>query len=179
LEEVKNPRKNPFSMLSFTISGKNRNDMPYWNMLVDVLGAYEIERILKLPEVVKRVKRALKANQAYRKALLAHTEERAGVTLTDFRQYRRPPSGSRFLVYALYPRCRYNVKVRHDRNDQTRIVISIGGNIFFEERLPINVGAIAAAYGGGGHHGAGAFSVPQDEYTEAIVDVLEKLNGTE
>jgi hypothetical protein len=175
-DEVKYPRRNPHSLLSLTISGKNRNDAPYWNMLVDELAKREVEQVLKFSEVSRRVKRAIKANQNYRRALRQYTEMRGAVSLTDFRERRRPPSGSRFLVYSLYPDGIYNLKVRYDHNDPERVVFSIGSNIFRPGEAGVHIGSLASEYGGGGHAGAGAFSVAEEEADQTLVKVLEQLN---
>jgi 23S rRNA-/tRNA-specific pseudouridylate synthase len=176
LDEVLEPEKNPYVALSTTISSHKAEDEPYWNKLVKLLKTRTIEKVLEDPEVKERIKRALEADQVYRRYLENHTTSNRHVTITDFRSLKKTPSGNRFLVFSLFPDSVVNAKIRYESSMKDKVVISIGHSIF-NRGCHVSAGEICAHFGGGGHRGAGSCSVSTDQADRAIraiVDILLK-----
>jgi hypothetical protein len=63
---------------------------------------------------------------------------------------------NKFIIYDLYPQCRYSVSVSHTR---TRAKVSVGTNPWSSRPRTHNIAAICSRYGGGGHPAVGAVSL--------------------
>jgi hypothetical protein len=175
-DEVLYPEKYPHTAISTTISSHNRADEPYWNRLVDLLKTYEIEDVLEDPQVKIRINKIIETNKTYHELLKEHTAVYDHVTVTDFRVLDKNPEGNRFRVFSLFPETTVNVRVRVDNNDREKVRISIGHSIF-NRKCRVNAGLLCSRFGGGGHRGAGAFTVPKDRVDNTmniILDILAK-----
>jgi hypothetical protein len=172
-EEVLSPERHPFLLLSMTISGR-RTDAAYWDRLVTLLGRHPAEAPNDDPQVAVRCRQVVEDNAAYRRFLLDHTELRGHVAVTDLRPYENVPEGNRFLCYALFPQCIVQVRIRRDPVDPHRVSLSVGHSIF-NRGCRVNVGLMLAAFGGGGHRGAGGCSLEAaeaDVHLERIMAIL-------
>jgi oligoribonuclease NrnB/cAMP/cGMP phosphodiesterase (DHH superfamily) len=175
-DEVLYPEKYPYTAISTTISSHNRADEPYWNRLVDLLKTCEIEEVLEDPQVKIRINKIVEANNTYHGLLKEHTTVYDHVTVTDFRVLGKNPEGNRFRVFSLFPGTVVNVRVRVDNNDRENVRISIGHSIF-NRKCRVNAGLLCSRFGGGGHRGAGACTVPKDRVDKTmkiILDILAK-----
>lgn len=173
-DEVLRPELYPYVLVSMTISGHDPEDEAYWNRLVDMLRSKPIHEIVRDPEVRERCGRVIEENREIKKLLLAHTSVEGHVSTTDFRGFERPPKGNRFLVYSLFPQAVVSIKVRNDTENPNRVIISVGHSIF-NRRCNINIGKMLAEFGGGGHRGAGACTVPAEKADETLVRIQSIL----
>ena len=175
-EEVQQPERHPYILLSMTISGRDRKDKPYWNLLVAELGRKSIDAVMALPEVADRCGRVVAENLSYRDFLLAHTKLYGHVAVTDMRAAPDVPDGNRFLSYSLFPECSVHVKARRDGRNPQRVSISVGHSIF-NRTCRVNVGVMLSSFEGGGHRGAGGCSVDAaraDAYLSQIISILKE-----
>jgi hypothetical protein len=172
-EEVQFPERHPYVLLSMTVSGRNLEDEPYWNRLVKLLGSQSMEAVMADPEVRRRCDRVVAENRSYRDDLRRCTTVEGVVAVTDFRPLGETPQGNRFLVYSMFPETVVQMKIRLADRDPGRIIVSVGHSIF-NRNCRVNVGALLAQYGGGGHRGAGSCSVPLDE-SEATIDAIRSV----
>jgi hypothetical protein len=173
-DQVLTPEKYPYVLLSMTISGSDPEGEPYWNHLVDLLRRHPIGQVMEDEQVINRCRRTMTENTAYRQLLLAHTEVRKRVSITDLRSVENPPSGNRFLVYCLFPETVVNVKIRYDNQDPNLVAVSVGHSIF-TPGCRVNVGLMLTEFGGGGHRGAGACRFEKHlakRYIPRIIDIL-------
>ena len=173
-EEVQSPEQHPFLLLSMTISGRDQKDEPYWNLLVQQLGRAPIQAVMAMAPVEARCRQVIEQNRRYRAFLLAHTELRGHVAITDMRAEPDPPEGNRFLSYSLFPHCSVHVRARFDPQDRRRVSISVGHSIF-NRTCNVNVGVMLAAFEGGGHRGAGGCNFEAfraDDYLDRIIAIL-------
>lgn len=176
LDEVLHPEKYPYVLLSTTIVSHRSTDEPYWNHLVDLLRKYDIQEVLKDPEVQKRCDEALEEDKKYISILKEHTILNKHVSITDFRSFATMPVGNRFLVFTLFPQGVSNVKIRYHDEERETAIVSVGNNIF-NRGSNVNVGLLCARFGGGGHPGAGSCSFDTDKTDESlpvIIDILLK-----
>jgi len=174
LDQVLHPENYPYIALSITISSHDMTEEPYWNRLVDLLKTREINEILEAPEVKKRLKKAVKAKETYTEVLKTHTAVYDHVTVTDYRDFDRDPEGNRFMVFSLFPETVVNVRIRYDTNDREEVRISIGHSIF-NRNCHVNAGLLCLRYGGGGHRGAGACTVPRNQVDDTMKSILDIL----
>jgi len=180
-DEVEHPENNDYVLLSMTVSGREKADEPYWNLLVDLLRRSDIETIMVDPEVSRRCRAVVQQNARYREHLLNHTTLQGHVAVTDFRCFEKAPTGNRFLCYSLFPDSAVSVKIRYDHRDRNRIVVSVGHSIF-NPLCRVNAGLMLKNFGGGGHHGAGGCSFDAkkaDDYIPRIIEILVKNEPNE
>ena len=173
-DEVEFPEKHPYVLLSMTVSGRNPEDEPYWNRLVDLLMSGTIDDVMADSEVKRRCDQVVAENRAYRAFLRRFTEIKGAVAVTDFRALAETPQGNRFLVYSMFPETVVQMKIRLADRDRNRVIVSVGHSIF-NRNCQVNVGALLSRYQGGGHPGAGSCSFPADQadaHIPAILDVL-------
>jgi len=71
---------------------------------------------------------------------------------------------NKFIVYYLFPDCRYSVGVSRTR---TRSKVSVGSNPWATQARTHNLSEICRRYGGGGHPVVGAVSLPREAIEDA------------
>jgi hypothetical protein len=71
---------------------------------------------------------------------------------------------NKFIVYHLFPECRYSVGVSRSA---TRAKVSVGSNPWSHIPRTHNLAALCGRYGGGGHPVVGAVSLPPEEIGRA------------
>ena len=110
-----------------------------------------------------------------------NTELKKHVSITDFRSFKKAPTGNRFLVYSLFPEAVVSAKIRFDDLDKETVIVSIGHSIF-NRNCNVNVGLMLSDFEGGGHRGAGACSFhvsKADFYIPKIIEILIKNESNE
>ena len=178
IDEVLHPEKYPYIMLDFTISGRNKADEFYWNKVIGLLGKCNIETVLTDHDVQKKCNIFIEENKKYMNYLKKYTTNHSGITVTDFRTLEIEPMGNRFLVYSIFPESIGNVKIRYEKNNREKIIVSLGQNIF-NSKGNVNLGYLVSKYGGGGHPGAGSCSFPAIGADEKIAEILKILSRNE
>lgn len=174
LDEILRPQHYPYVLLSMSLGDPDPAEAPYWEHLVYLLRTRPMDQVMQDPVVRQRCEIVAADNIAYEKALKAHTTLVDHVSITDFRGLRPAPNGNRFLIYSLFPECTVNVKVVD--HDDHLASIKVGHSIL-NRGCHVNVGKMLAAFGGGGHPGAGACRFDRRktaDYLARIVDILSK-----
>jgi len=181
LDQVLYPEKYGYVMLSMTVFNGDHGSEPYWNKLVALLGAYDIDKVLDDPDVKQRCEEVIRQNKQYAVFLEENTRLEKNVSITDFRHFPKTPVGNRFLVYSLFPDSNVNIKIRLDEKNGDMITVNAGHSIF-NPGCNVNVGLLLAEYGGGGHPGAASTRFPiskADEYIPQIIDALKENKSNE
>ncbi|MFO7554725.1 MAG: exopolyphosphatase [Desulfobacterales bacterium] len=181
LDEVLYPEKHGVVLLSMTVLGRDEYDENYWNLLVHLFRKFEIDEVLKHPQVKARCDAAIEKNKIYKEILKKHTTLNGHVSITDFRAFAKMPTGNRFLVYSLFPEAVVSVKIRYDDENKKRIAVSVGHSIF-NRNCKVNVGVMLSAFEGGGHRAAAScrFNAEKaDDYIPKIIDILLKNEDNE
>ena len=158
--------------LGFTIDSRTGIGafQDYFLTLLDLLRkAPPVDEVLAHPAVGLRCKQMRQQQHIFRTALEDHSRIDHNVVITDFRPLEEVPVGNRFLVYAVFPET--NVSLRLHWGPQHKSVMAVIGHSIFNQSCTVDVGDLAARYGGGGHRGAG--SVPLDAHkADATIDAL-------
>ena len=174
LDQVLHPEKYDYVLLSMTVGNADYTGEPYWNKLVDLIGAYDIKEVLAEPEVKQNCEFVIEQNKQYAVHLKKNTCLKQNVSITDFRQFTKTPVGNRFLVYSLFPESCVNVRIRYEDNDREMVAVSVGHSIF-NAGCKVNAGLLLAEYEGGGHRGAASTRFHKskaDDYIPQIIDTL-------
>jgi len=144
--------------------------------MVELIGKYDIQRVLEEPEVKQRCEAVIEQNNQYTVILKENTRLENNVSITDFRHLPHTPIGNRFLVYSLFPDSYVNIRIRKEKKDREMIAVNVGHSIF-NRGCKVNVGLLLAEFGGGGHRGAAStrFHVSKTEaYLPQIIETLQK-----
>ncbi len=181
MDEVLHPEKYPYVLVSMTIMNRERDDEPYWNELVYLIGRYDICRILEEPDVAMRCREVVERNKIYKKLLKENTRVVEQVAVTDFRNLQQPPIGNRFLVYSMFEDTIVHAKIRYADKERQTVAVSVGHSIF-NKNCRVNAGKLLSSFEGGGHRGAAScrFHVSKaDDYIPRIIDALVKNEPNE
>jgi len=174
LDEVLHPEKYNCVLLSMTISGRQKADESYWNMLVELIRRHDIDTIMARNEVADRCKKVVAANSEYKTFLEKYTHMDKIVSITDFRSLDRTPEGNRFLVYSMFPKAVVSVRISYADEERQMVAVQVGHSIF-NRHCNVNVGKMLARFEGGGHPGAGACRFHRDKAKQYIPVILEIL----
>ena len=161
LDDILDPQG--YILLGFTLdarSGLGRT-AEYFMTVRELLAARtDIAQVLEHPEVEERCRRLAAEDTELHTALTAHSHVEGNVLITDFRGLERVPVGNRFLVFALFPQIQVAVRIQRDEG-HSRTMVTLGHSIV-NRSCPVNLGALAARYGGGGHRGAASIRLEGD-----------------
>ncbi len=155
---------------SFRISNREMTQM-----MPRLLLEHEPEAILELPDIRARIDHYRRCMMEAEQILREHTRIDDTVLVTDLRSVGEIPPGNRFLVYTLQGASQASVSVRLSRvKGGGRISIQVGHNIF-NRTCTVDVGQMMAAYGGGGHPGAGTCQVDEGDADRVLSEILARL----
>ena len=94
LDQVLNPEKHGYVLLSMTIFNGDHAGEPYWNKLVELIGKYDIQEVLDDPDVNQRCEEVIRQNKEYAVILEENTRLEKNVSITDFRHLPSTPARS-------------------------------------------------------------------------------------
>jgi len=167
-----------YIQLGFTIDGRTGigGFTDYFLTLFDLLRkAPPIDEVLAHPAVAQRCRLMSRQQQAFRKTLENHSRLEGNVIVTDFRSLDEVPVGNRFLVYAVFPSA--NVSIRLHWGPGREKVIAVVGHSIFDRSCTVDVGDLAARFGGGGHRGAGSIPLEPDNVDGVLEMLLDELRS--
>ena len=165
--------------LGFTIDSRTGIGafQDYFLTLLELLRkAPPIDEVLAHPAVALRCKQMREQQNSFRKSLENHSRIDHNIVVTDFRSLEQVPVGNRFLVYAIFPEA--DVSLRLHWGPQRENVIAVIGHSIFKRSCAVNVGDLAARYGGGGHRGAGSIPLEAAKADDLIEELLDELRGS-
>jgi nanoRNase/pAp phosphatase (c-di-AMP/oligoRNAs hydrolase) len=143
--------------------------------LIDACQRYDVDEILRLPDVAERVDLYHQQTELFVEQLRRCTSLRGTVAVVDLRSEAVIHAGNRFLVYALVPECSVSVHVLWGKHRQNT-VIAVGKSIL-NPAPTADIGALMLSYGGGGHANAGTCQVPHDDADRAAEEIVDHLNA--
>ena len=174
LDEILNPERHPYVLLSMTIHPHMAEEESYWNHLVALLRDCPIAGVLEDEEVQEHCQAVIKENRTYKTLLESHTSTRRHAAVTDFRALEKTPYGNRFLVYSMFPDTCVSVKIGYEDPDKETVVVKVGHSIL-NRTCNVNVGQMLSYFEGGGHKGAGACRFHHsraEDYIPKIIGIL-------
>ncbi len=180
-DEVLNPEKYPYILLSMTISDAGIRHDPYWDRIVAHLSRDPLNDLCNDPEVQQRCREASEEIETYKGLLEKYTRLESHVAVTDFRDVGHVPEGNRFLVYSMFPEAVVSMRIRYAEEDKETVRVSVGHSIF-NRNCRVNVGLMLAGFNGGGHPAAGGCSFPADradQFIPRMIGILLKNQSNE
>ncbi len=143
--------------------------------LIDKCRFLAVDDVLALPDVKERIDlyraQAVAFEAQVRRCATVHDR----LVMLDLRGEEVIHAGNRFMIYALYPQCDVSVHVLWGLRQQNT-VFAIGKSIL-DRGCPVDVGAVCASYGGGGHKAAGTCQVANDRAEVVKAALIARLDG--
>jgi hypothetical protein len=140
------------------------------------LAEIALDDVAALPEVAAPVAQLVAVQAAGEARLAAHARLAGDVAVWDLAD-APGPMPSKFLVYRLFPACRYAVGLQ--RVDAV-LKISVGANPWAARPRTHHIASLCERYGGGGHAVVGGISFPGDELARArgvVGELVDALNA--
>ncbi len=142
--------------------------------LIDKCRHLSVTEVLALPDVAERVEMYMAHRGAFEDQLRRCAAVHGKLVMLDLRNEDVIFAGNRFTAYALFPQCDISVHVLWGLKKQNT-VFAIGKSIF-DRQSPVNVGAICASYGGGGHDAAGTCQIDNAAAERVRGELIGKLD---
>ena len=161
LDDILDPQG--YILLGFTLdarSGLGRTAEYFMTVRQLLASRAPIGQVLEHPEVEERCRRLAAEDTELHAALEARSRTAGKVLITDFRDLDPVPVGNRFLVFALFPQIDVAVRIQRDTG-RADTMVTLGHSIL-NRSCRINLGELAARYGGGGHRGAASIRLAGD-----------------
>ena len=161
LDDILDPQE--YILLGFTLdarSGLGRTAEYFMTVRQLLAARTPIAQVLEHPEVEERCRRLAAEDTELHAALEAHSHVEGNVLITDFRHLDRVPVGNRFLVFALFPQVDVAMRIQQDEG-RPHVMVTLGHSIL-NRTCGVNLGELAARYGGGGHRGAASMRLTGD-----------------
>ena len=172
LDDILDPQG--YILLGFTLdarSGLGRTAEYFMTVRELLAEGTPIAQVLDHPEVEDRCRRLAAEDTELHAALVAHSRIEGNLLVTDFRDLDPVPVGNRFLVFALFPRIDVAMRIQRDAGSR-EVMVTLGHSIV-KRSCEINLGELAARYGGGGHRGAASIRLAGDAEAQLAALVAE------
>lgn len=166
---IMDPRSGLGRFRNFTVS-----NLALMEDLLSKCAELSVDEILELPDVKERIEVYKEQAELFDTMLKKHTKTVANVIITDLRGVETINSGNRFYIYSLYPEQNVSVWIVDGRAKQN-VSIAVGYSIL-NKTCEVNVGAICASFGGGGHKAVGTCQVPYNDADKTIEEITKLLS---
>ncbi|MCG9968852.1 exopolyphosphatase [Pelotomaculum terephthalicicum JT] len=141
--------------------------------MIDYCRKMSIDEILKVPDVLERIKQFEEQSGKFKDMLKKYTNTDGKVIITDLRGVAPIYSGNRFLIYVLYPEQNISIWVVDGKNKQN-CVFAVGRSII-NRSSKTDVGSLMLKYGGGGHKTVGTCQVPYQEAGKVLGELVASM----
>ena len=142
--------------------------------LIDKCRHLSVDRVLALPDVAERVDLYMTHRLLFADQLRRCATVHGALVMIDLRGEGTIYAGNRFVVYALFPQCDVSVHIMWGLRQQNT-VFAIGKSIL-DRGSPVNVGAVCASYGGGGHDAAGTCQIGNERAEAVRLELIDALD---
>jgi nanoRNase/pAp phosphatase (c-di-AMP/oligoRNAs hydrolase) len=131
--------------------------------MIDFCRTRTVEDILEEPDVRERTGRYFQQEKAYEEMLKSNTVADDNVLIINLLDVDPVLPGNRFKEYVLFPKQTSAMRILWGCNKEN-IVFTCGHSILKNRESRIDIGALMAKYGGGGHSSVGACQVPSEDW---------------
>ena len=142
--------------------------------LIDKCRHLPVDDVLALPDVRERIDLYEAHRDPFAEQVRRCTAVHGQLALIDLRDEAVIYAGNRFMIYALFPQCNISTHLMWGLKQQNT-VFAIGKSIL-DRSSPVDVGAVCAALGGGGHEAAGTCQVANDRAESVKAELITRLN---
>jgi nanoRNase/pAp phosphatase (c-di-AMP/oligoRNAs hydrolase) len=142
--------------------------------LVEKCRHLSVEEVMALPDVRERIDVYMAHREPFEAQLQRCASVYGKLVMLDLRGEETIFAGNRFVIYALFPECDISVHVLWGLKQQNT-VFAIGKSIL-DRASPVDVGALCAAYGGGGHEAAGTCQIANADAERVRLELIAALD---
>jgi len=175
-EDLESP--DVYGKLSLAIRGDDRRkDDEFRLFLLNMLAFQPAEQTIDQPIIRKRVEEKLREHEEWRRRIGEFVTLKGKVIYVD--RTKAPadlPRGQPFWLYLMYPGHSVYLVTDSLKYEPDKVKISSGENIF-EDLNRVDIGALMAKYGGGGHKVSGGCSAPKVEKERVVQELISALNA--
>jgi hypothetical protein len=166
-----------YVLLGYTLDGRSGlgSFRYYFQRCLEWATELPIEEVLELPLVANRVAQLRDQAERFEAALRLCSRVEGRLVITDLRRFPYPPVGNRFLVHLLFPRAQVALRIHWGPGRQT--VVAAAGHSVLDPSCQVSIGTVMARFGGGGHHRAGAATLPAAGADDALEEIVATLRG--
>lgn len=143
--------------------------------LIDYCRDHTISQILKLPDVVERVRLYEEHAPFALDQIQRCSQTYSNLVVLDLRFEETIYATNRFTVYSLFPECNISIHVMWGK-EKKNTVFTIGRSIL-NRTCRTDIGSLCLEYGGGGHEAAGTCQVSHDEAESVLAELIARINA--
>lgn len=143
--------------------------------LIDYCRDHNIDEILELPDVKERVELFIDHKDKFEDQLRRCTTVHNNLVVLDLRDEDPIYAGNRFMIYALFPETNISIHVLWGLKQQNT-VFAIGGSIINRSHQT-HIGELCLEHGGGGHRNAGTCQVDNDQASDVLAQLVQRINS--
>ncbi|UTW48342.1 exopolyphosphatase [Bacterioplanoides sp. SCSIO 12839] len=143
--------------------------------LIDYCRDHNIDEILELPDVKERVELFFDHKDKFEDQLRRCTTVHNNLVVLDLRDEDPIYAGNRFMIYALFPETNISIHVLWGLKQQNT-VFAIGGSIINRSHQT-HIGELCLEHGGGGHRNAGTCQVDNDQASDVLAQLVQRINN--
>lgn len=133
------------------------------------------EEIMEIPDVMERIDRYWKDQDNFIQMLKDNVRVYDNALVMDLRHEEQIYCGNRFMVYTLYPECNVSVRIIWGFKKQN-VVFTVGHSII-NRTCKTDIGKLMLSLGGGGHKAVGTCQVSENDVSETIKTIIDRLNA--
>lgn len=176
--EIAEPYRFKELFLAMTVSDRERQDVPYWDHIVDLLDTMTMEEVITDQTVAMRFAMVRELQEEQKILLQKVSYQNSNVVVCDFRGTDAFRYENRFYPYTLFPDTYANVKISHPSGDPAITGVNAGYSLL-NKTCKVNMGVLLSAFGGGGHQAAAACRFDSRYAAKYIPVILETINKNE
>lgn len=182
-EEVQNPSE--WILLSFVMDARTNlgkyhdyqiSNRQLMHEMVNWIGTYPPEEILKFPDVKERVDRYNNLKAEFETFIKEHSYQEEKVVVTDTRGHQ-VPAGNRFLIHVWYPDALIALRVLDGKQNEFAVIT--GGYNIFDRSASTDLGDVMGKYGGGGHRSAATCQPSYEDVDRVLKELIAAINQIE
>lgn len=178
LAEISEPYRFKELFLAMTVSDREKQDVPYWNHIVDLLDEMPVAEAITDRVVAERFAMVRELQEEQRLMLKEVSYLDQTTIVCDFRKTDAFRYENRFLPYTLYPNAYANVKISHPNGNLDVTGVNAGYSIL-NKNCKVNMGVLLSAFGGGGHQAAAACRFDSQYAARYIPIIIDTINKNE
>ena len=143
--------------------------------LIDYCADHDINDILKLDDVVERVKLFRSHEAQAKKQIERCSTVHDNLVVLDLRKEETIFAVNRFMIYAMFPATNISIHVMWGLKQQNT-VFAIGKSIL-NRSSNTNIGELCLDYDGGGHLNAGTCQVDNDTANASLETIIKRITN--
>lgn len=143
--------------------------------MIEYCRTLSAEEIMEIPDVKERIDRYKGDQDNFIQMLKDNVNVYDNALVMDLRHQEQIYCGNRFMVYTLFPQCNVSVRIIWGFKKQN-VVFTVGYSII-NRTCTTNIGKLMLSLGGGGHKAVGTCQVNENEVSQTLKTIIDKLNA--